>query len=64
MMTGEESDYLERLGADGTIAALRAVHPGVELASIAGAGHMLHIEQPGLVAPLIEAFLETHSEPV
>jgi pimeloyl-ACP methyl ester carboxylesterase len=60
MMTGEESDYLKRLGKDGTIAALRTAHPGVELTSIAGAGHMLHIERPDLVAPLIEAFLDTH----
>jgi pimeloyl-ACP methyl ester carboxylesterase len=60
MMTGEESDYLKRLGADGTMEALRAVHPGVELAGIAGAGHMLHIERPELVAPQIEAFLDAH----
>jgi pimeloyl-ACP methyl ester carboxylesterase len=60
MMTGEESDYLKRLGRDGTMEALRMAYPGVELASILGAGHMLHIERPDLVAPLIEAFLDAH----
>jgi pimeloyl-ACP methyl ester carboxylesterase len=60
MVLGEESDYLARLGADGTIEALRAAHPGAEVVSIAGAGHMLHIERPEAVAPVIEAFLVAH----
>ena len=60
MITGEESDYLKRLGADGTVEALRAAHPGVELAGIANAGHMLHIERPESVAPVVEAFLDAH----
>jgi pimeloyl-ACP methyl ester carboxylesterase len=40
--------------------ALSAAYPGAELAGIAGAGHMLHIERPELVAPRIEAFLDAH----
>jgi pimeloyl-ACP methyl ester carboxylesterase len=60
MMMGEESEYLRRLGVDGTTEALQHAHPGVELVSVAGAGHMLHIERPELVAPLIEAFLAAH----
>jgi pimeloyl-ACP methyl ester carboxylesterase len=60
MMMGEESEYLSRLGEDGTMEALERQHPGVEVASIAGAGHMLHIERPDLVAPLVEAFLSAH----
>jgi len=60
MVLGEESDYLKRLGADGSFEALRAVHPGVEIASVADAGHMLHIERPHSVAPIIEAFLDAH----
>jgi pimeloyl-ACP methyl ester carboxylesterase len=60
MMLGEESEYLKRLGADGEPDALKSAHPGVELKSIADAGHMLHIERPELVAPLIEAFLGAH----
>jgi pimeloyl-ACP methyl ester carboxylesterase len=60
MVLGAESDYLTRLGADGTIEALRAAHPDAEVVSIAGAGHMLHIERPEAVAPVIEAFLDAH----
>jgi pimeloyl-ACP methyl ester carboxylesterase len=60
MMMGEQSDYLKRLGVDGTIEALRATFPGVEITAIAEAGHMLHIERPELVAPVVEAFLEAH----
>jgi pimeloyl-ACP methyl ester carboxylesterase len=60
MVLGAESDYLMRLGADGTIEALRAAYPDAEVVSIAGAGHMLHIERPEAVAPVIEAFLDAH----
>jgi pimeloyl-ACP methyl ester carboxylesterase len=60
MVLGAESDYLTRLGADGTIEALRAAYPDAEVVSIAGAGHMLHIERPEAVAPVIEAFLDAH----
>ena len=60
MMLGQESDYLKRLGADGTIEALRAAFPRADLVSIADAGHMLHIERPEAVAPVIEAFLDAH----
>jgi pimeloyl-ACP methyl ester carboxylesterase len=60
MVLGDESDYLARLGADGTREAMHAAHPGAEIVSIAGAGHMLHIERPEAVAPVIEAFLDAH----
>jgi pimeloyl-ACP methyl ester carboxylesterase len=60
MMLGEKSDYLQRLGADGTIEALRLAYPGVEIASVADAGHMLHLERPDLAASLVEAFLDAH----
>jgi pimeloyl-ACP methyl ester carboxylesterase len=60
MVLGEESDYLKRLGADGTLEAMRGAHPGADIAHIEGAGHMLHIERPEAVAPVIEAFLDAH----
>lgn len=60
MVLGQESDYMPRLGADGTIQALRAAYPGAEVVSIDAAGHMLHLERPEAVAGLIEAFLEAH----
>jgi pimeloyl-ACP methyl ester carboxylesterase len=60
LVLGQESDYTKRLGADGTIEALQAAHPGAEVLSIAGAGHMLHIERPEALAPVIEKFLDAH----
>jgi pimeloyl-ACP methyl ester carboxylesterase len=60
MLIGEESALLPRLGADGSDAAFRANVPGIEIAHIAGAGHMLHIEKPNVIAPLIERFLSDH----
>jgi pimeloyl-ACP methyl ester carboxylesterase len=60
MMLGEKSDYLKRLGADGTIEALRLAYPDVEIASVADAGHMLHLERPDSVASLVESFLDAH----
>jgi pimeloyl-ACP methyl ester carboxylesterase len=60
VVLGQESDYLPRLGADGTVEALRAAYPGADVVSVEGAGHMLHIERPSAVAPIIETFLEAH----
>lgn len=60
LVLGEESDYLSKLGDDGTEAALRRVFPHVDIARVAGAGHMLHLERPDLVARLIEEFLSAH----
>jgi pimeloyl-ACP methyl ester carboxylesterase len=60
MLVGEESDLLAKLGADGTTAAFRTIFSQVEIARVPGAGHMLHIERPEVVAPLVESFLETH----
>jgi pimeloyl-ACP methyl ester carboxylesterase len=60
LLMGEKSDFVAKLGADGTPSAFKAIFPHVEIAQVAGAGHMLHIERPDLVAPLVEAFLEAH----
>jgi len=60
MLLGESSDHLPRLGPDGTEAALRAIVRAVEINRIAGAGHMLHIEKPEVIAPLIERFTSAH----
>ena len=60
MLVGEQSELLAKLGADGTEEAFRAVFPHIEIARIAGAGHMLHIERPDRVAPLVESFLDQH----
>ena len=60
LMLGEQSEYLSCLGVDGTDGGFRAVMPGIEIARIADAGHMLHIERPDVVAPLVESFLSAH----
>ena len=60
MLLGERSEYVPRLGADGTAAALRAIVRDIEIVHIPGAGHMLHIEKPELIAPLVEKFLRAH----
>jgi pimeloyl-ACP methyl ester carboxylesterase len=60
LLLGQKSEFLPRLGADGTDDALRTTYPGVEIKSVPEAGHMLHIERPAAVAPLIEAFLDAH----
>jgi pimeloyl-ACP methyl ester carboxylesterase len=60
MVVGELSEYLPRLGADGAEGAMRSIIHDVEIARVAGAGHMLHIEQPEVIAPLIERFSKTH----
>jgi pimeloyl-ACP methyl ester carboxylesterase len=60
MLEGSESDYRKRLGMDGTMAQLQRSFPGVQIASVPGTGHMLHIERPDLVAPLVEAFLDAN----
>ncbi len=60
MLLGELSEYLPGLGADGTDGAFRAAIAEIEIIRIADAGHMLHIEKPDLVAPLVERFLRDH----
>ncbi|HME40881.1 MAG TPA: alpha/beta hydrolase [Steroidobacteraceae bacterium] len=60
MLVGEASDHLAKLGADGTAAYFQEIFPHIQIASVAGAGHMLHIERPDLVAPLVESFLDAH----
>jgi pimeloyl-ACP methyl ester carboxylesterase len=60
MLLGEESEYLPRLGADGNEAAFRSIFSHIEIARIAGAGHMLHIEKADQVAPLVENFLSVN----
>lgn len=60
LLLGTESDMARGLGPDGTIEALERLMADVQVATVGGAGHMLHIEQPGQVAALIEPFLSAH----
>ncbi len=51
------SEFLPRLGEDGSEASFRANIPGVRIECVEGAGHMLHHEQPASVARIVEGFL-------
>lgn len=57
MLLAEHSEFLGRLGEDGTPETLRKRFPGVRIEIVEGAGHMMHHERPEAVARLIEAFL-------
>lgn len=60
LILGEDSGHAAKLGADGTADAFRALVPAIEIAIVRGAAHLLHIEKPELVAPLVERFLGAH----
>jgi len=60
LVLGEHSPFPARLGADASEAQLRRVIRSLDIATIAGAGHMMHHEQPEAVAGVIEVFLERH----
>jgi pimeloyl-ACP methyl ester carboxylesterase len=61
MLLGEKSEFLAKLGEDGTDEAWRALVGDIEIVHIAEAGHMLHIERPAGIAPLVERFLSAHA---
>jgi pimeloyl-ACP methyl ester carboxylesterase len=60
LLLGEESEYLPKIGADGSDAAFRAIIPHIEIVRLPGAGHMLHIEKAEVVAALVEQFMALH----
>jgi pimeloyl-ACP methyl ester carboxylesterase len=57
LVTGSESDLLARLGAEGGPGMFRPLVRELSIEVVAGAGHMLHHEEPRAVARLIENFL-------
>ena len=61
---GRESDFLEKLGRGRYRRRIAVDDTGYRIVHIAGAGHMMHIEQPELIAPLIERFMECATEPI
>jgi pimeloyl-ACP methyl ester carboxylesterase len=56
-VAGAESDFLTRLHGAGDPASMRQWVPHLESRVVAGAGHMLHHDQPHSVAQLLEEFL-------
>jgi pimeloyl-ACP methyl ester carboxylesterase len=59
MLFGDQSEFSRRLGDEGTAEAFQKLIPQVRTATIAGVGHMMHLERPEAIAPTIENFLLT-----
>lgn len=57
MVLAEQSEFLPRLGEDGTPDYFRRCIPGVRIELMRGVSHMLHHERPADVARLVEGFL-------
>jgi len=58
LLLGEHSEYRSTLGADGSDEYFRDIFPAVEIATLAGVGHMMHHEDPRAVARRIESFVQ------
>lgn len=56
LVFGAESDFHHRLGPDGSVEYYHSIFRQLEIASIAGAGHMMHHELPEAVAAAILAW--------
>ena len=59
LVIGAESDLLTRLGAEGGPDMFKPLIRELAIEIVAGAGHMLHHEEPRAVAQLVENFLGT-----
>ena len=59
MLFGAQSDIARRLGAEASEAGFQALIPHLRTAMIEDAGHMMHLECPDVIAPLIEQFLRS-----
>jgi pimeloyl-ACP methyl ester carboxylesterase len=56
LVLAAESEYLQRLQADGDAASLASAFPATTLVTLAGLGHMMHHEDPAAVAASIVAW--------
>ncbi|MBX3703389.1 MAG: alpha/beta hydrolase [Steroidobacteraceae bacterium] len=57
LVLGDRSELVARLGLEGGIETFRPLVAKLRIEHVAGAGHMLHHEEPRAVARLIESFL-------
>jgi pimeloyl-ACP methyl ester carboxylesterase len=57
LLLGGMSEHLDDFGEDGELGRFKSLIPSLRHVEIAGAGHMMHLEQPELVAAEIEKFL-------
>jgi pimeloyl-ACP methyl ester carboxylesterase len=55
---GEGSELVRRMGISATVERWRALQPASAVAAIAGAGHMLHVEQPEACARAMLDFVQ------
>lgn len=60
MIFSELSEFAQQLGPDGTDEHFRALIPGLMTRHLPGTGHMMHLECPEVLAPLIERFFREH----
>ena len=61
MALGELSEYLPRLGADGTDEYFADIFRRLTLRRLQGVGHMMHHEDPAQVALHVREFLQVHA---
>ena len=57
MVVGAESELATRLAAEGGVESFKTLVRSIRVEKVAGAGHMLHHDEPRAVARLIEAFV-------
>lgn len=57
LVVGAQSDLVARLGGEGGVEMFRLLVGDLQVEQVAGAGHMLHHEEPRAIARLIESFL-------
>ena len=60
MLFGELSEFAPKVGEEETEQAFQAVIAQIRTLKIPGAGHMMHLECPEIVAAAIERFLQEH----
>lgn len=56
-VAGDESEMARRMGGEISTETLQSIFRDVRSVTVGGAGHMMHHEQPEVVAELIETFL-------
>jgi pimeloyl-ACP methyl ester carboxylesterase len=56
-VVGDQSDFARRMNVEITPEKLHSLISDLRMATVKGAGHMMHHEQPAAVAELIEDFL-------
>jgi pimeloyl-ACP methyl ester carboxylesterase len=59
-LAGAQSSYLAQWRDNSAVEDFRRCVPGSTVNVVAGLGHLLHLERPDVVAPLIEEFLDAH----